>query len=104
MKAYNQTIMAREQSQRVAELEVSTARLEQREKRLRAAVSSAFTSDEIRRDARDELESLLHKQQELEDELLLLESPDEIQDHKQKVRKNKTGQRSDRDRVRNKDR
>ena len=69
--------MTPEQSQRVAELEVTVALLEQREKRLRAVISSAFTSRADLRNAREELESLLDRTEEVEDELLLLESPDE---------------------------
>ena len=76
--------MAREQSQRVARLEVTIARLEQREKRLRAVFKSAFTSRESRYDAREELESLLNKTEEVEDELLRLESPDGSREREQK--------------------
>jgi hypothetical protein len=68
--------MTREQSQRVAELEVAIARLHQREQRLRAILSSALTSHEDRRKARVELESLLDTTDEVEGELLLLESTD----------------------------
>jgi hypothetical protein len=68
--------MTQEQFQRVAELEVTVARLEQREKRLRAVLASAFTSHENRSDAREKLASLLNSTEEVEDELLLLESPD----------------------------
>jgi hypothetical protein len=96
--------MAREQSQRVAELEVTSARLQQREKRLRAVLKSAFTGDESRRDAREELESLLNKTDEVEDELLLLESPGGVRENREKIRKNKLDQRSENSRVRNKDR
>ena len=67
--------MTQEQSQRVAELEVAIARLHQREQRLRAILSSALTSHEDRRDAREELESLLEMTDEVEGELLLLEFP-----------------------------
>ena len=67
--------MAREQSQRVAELEALVVGFQQREKRLRAVLSSGFTSRESRRDARVELESLLNTSEDVEDELLLLESP-----------------------------
>jgi hypothetical protein len=67
--------MAQEQSTHVAELELSVARLHQREKRLRAVLSSAFTSPESRLDAREELESLLDKTVAAEDELQLLDSP-----------------------------
>jgi len=68
--------MTREQSQRVAELEATLSRLHQREQRLRAVLSSALTSHDDRRDAREELESLLDMTDEAEGELLLLESPD----------------------------
>ena len=66
--------MTPEQTQRVAELEGKVVLLEQREKRLRAVLKSPFTPDESRYDAREELESLLSKTEEVEDELLLLES------------------------------
>jgi hypothetical protein len=62
-------------SAQVAELELSVVGLQQREKRLRAVLSSAFTSRESRRTAREELESLLDKTEAAEDELLLLASP-----------------------------
>lgn len=78
--------MAQEQSQLVAELEATIARLEQREKRLRAVLSSAFTDHERRRDARAELESLLNEIEEVEDALQLLESPDGIREHDQIAR------------------
>lgn len=65
--------MAREQGQRIGELEIMVASLQQREKRLRAVLSSAFTSNESRRDARTELESLLNMTEAAEDELMLLE-------------------------------
>jgi hypothetical protein len=84
--------MARELNQRVAELEGTIASLGQRERRLRAVLSSALTSDDSRRDAREELESLLNMTDEVEDELLLLESPAE------------TPKRSDDKRVNNNDR
>jgi hypothetical protein len=64
--------MVLEQSTQVAELELSVARLAQREKRLRAVLSSSFTSRENRRDAREELEVLLDKSVAADDELLLL--------------------------------
>jgi hypothetical protein len=95
--------MAREQSERVAELEGTAARLQQRERRLRAVLKSAFTGKESRRDARQELESLLNKTDEVEDELLLLESPDGLREKHEKARKNKVDQRSGKSRVRNKD-
>jgi hypothetical protein len=66
--------MVLEQSTQVAELELSVARLQQREKRLRAVLSSAFTSRESRRDAREELETLLDKTEAADDELQLLGS------------------------------
>ena len=62
--------MPQGQSQSVAELEDTVARLEQREKRMRAVLSSAFTSRENRREAREELESLLQKTDQVQDELL----------------------------------
>jgi hypothetical protein len=65
-------------SAQVAELELSVVRLQQREKRLRAVLSSAFTSRENRRDAREELETLLDKAVAAEDELQLLASPEGI--------------------------
>jgi hypothetical protein len=75
--------MAQGQSQHVVEeLEDTVACLEQREKWLRAILSSAFTSLENRRDAREELESLLDKTDEVEGQLLLLESSDESGGHR----------------------
>jgi len=68
--------MTREQSQRATELEVTIARLHQREERLRAVLSSALTSHDARRDAREELESLMDATDEVEGELPLLESTD----------------------------
>lgn len=64
--------MVLEQSTQVAELELSVARFQQREKRLRAVLSSAFTSRESRRDAREELETLLDNAVAAEDKLQLL--------------------------------
>jgi len=61
--------MAREQSQRVAEVEDSVVRLHRREMRLRSILKSALTSVESRRDASDELESLLNEIKLVEDEL-----------------------------------
>ena len=62
--------MEKLQNTQVDELESSVARLYQREKRLRAVLSSAFTSRENRRDARDELESVLDETNTTENELL----------------------------------
>ena len=71
-------MVAQEQSKQVVELELSVARLHQREKRLRAVLSSAFTSRQNRLDAREELEVVLNKTEASEDELLLLDSADGV--------------------------
>lgn len=57
----------------VAELELSVTRLERREKRLRAILSSALTSHESRRTAREELETVLDSTLAADNELLLLD-------------------------------
>jgi hypothetical protein len=81
--------MAQEQIQLVAELEATIARLEQREKRLRAVFSSAFTDHERRRDAREELESLLNEIVAVEDELLHLVSANGIRGPNSSVERDK---------------
>jgi hypothetical protein len=69
---------------RIDELETLVAHLHQREKWLRAVLSSALTSHESRTNAREELESLLDKSEEAEDELMLLASPAGVEEHQKK--------------------
>lgn len=69
---------------RIDELETLVAHLHQREKWLRAVLSSALTSRESRSNAREELESLLDKSEEAEDELMILAWPVRDEEHQQK--------------------
>jgi predicted nucleic acid-binding Zn-ribbon protein len=57
----------------VSELELSVVTLQRREKRLRAILSSAFTSRESRLTAREELETVLDRTAAADDELQLLD-------------------------------
>ena len=67
--------MAEFTNQRIDELEGTVSHLQRREKHLRRVISSAFTHHETRRDAREELESVLDKSEQTEQELMLLQRP-----------------------------
>lgn len=66
--------MAESTNQRIDELEGTVSHLQRREKHLRRVISSAFAHHDSRRDAREELESLLNQSEETEQELMLLQS------------------------------
>jgi hypothetical protein len=68
-------IMAESTNPRIAELEGTVSKLQRREKHLRRVISSAFAQIETRRDAREELESIIDKSDETEHELMLLQDP-----------------------------